>query len=357
MPGISSLRTRPVELAWGLFAGVCYAAMLLWPSEETVPFHLIWLSLTLVFGFRVWGRSRTLSVLVVVCGLTGAAISRDAMEGTQVWEELFEVPLMAAMFLAMVWHARRRKSATDDATGKAAELAGLLAQRERFLQEVSHELRTPVTIARGHLEVLQRSGRPDAEVTVALDELARVQRIVEGLLLLARAEATGLSPVEEIELEPFLEDVFARWSEVAPRVWRLGWIHPGRLPIAADAVRIALDALLENAVQHTGPHDVIELGAGAEAGGVAITVADEGSGIPPAALDGIFQRFARAEDDRGRHPDGLGLGLTIVATIAKAHGGRCTVRSSPRGSTFTLLLPSFTPGATVPGEREPAVSR
>jgi len=364
MPGIAFLRRRQVELAWGLFAAACFAAMLVLPEQETVPFHFIWVSLTLVYGFRVWAPGATLAVLSAVCLLTGTAILDDALKGTQLWGELFEVPLMSAMFLAMVWHARRRQTATADAARKAQELAELLTQQERFLHDVSHELRTPVTIARGHLEVLQRTHASGAEVAIALDELERMQRIVERLLLLARAEASGLSPIEHIELEPFLEEVFMRWSEVAPRVWRLGRLAPGRLVTDSDALRIALDALIENAVQHTHADDVIELSARAGAEEVAIAVRDEGSGIPPPALDDIFERFSRTDADRARRHGGVGLGLAIVDAIVSAQGGHCAVSSSTGGSTFTLVLPGFAPGVThpeppsvVPGWRDATVER
>jgi signal transduction histidine kinase len=73
-------------------------------------------------------------------------------------------------------------------------------------------------------------------------------------------------------------------------------------------------------------------------------VADEGCGIPPEAIGTIFERFARADPSRSRGREGVGLGLAIVDAIARAHGGRCIVTSSPAGSTFTLELPGFTPG-------------
>ena len=109
-----------------------------------------------------------------------------------------------------------------------------------------------------------------------------------------------------------------------------------------DALRIALDALVENAVAHTEPTDAIELRARAVPGQVAIDVADEGCGIPPEALGRIFERFARVDASRTRGREGVGLGLAIVDATVKAHGGRCTVESSPAGTTFTLVLPGFT---------------
>ena len=120
--------------------------------------------------------------------MTGFSIGLDAFHGVQLWGELFEVPLMAAMFLAMVWHARRRVEAQRIAEGRAEEHRSLLESQERFIHDASHELRTPVTIARGHLELLQSAIRDPPEVEVALDELGRMDAIVARLLVLAVAD-------------------------------------------------------------------------------------------------------------------------------------------------------------------------
>jgi signal transduction histidine kinase len=209
------------------------------------------------------------------------------------------------------------------------------------LNDASHELRTPVAIARGQLELLERGGIRSTEIEIALAELARIERLVERLLLLAKAGQDDFVAFEPVELEPFLEDVFVRWSDVAPRPWRLGAIDVGTLRADPETLRIALDALLENAVKYTEPREAIELSARADGYMVEIAVADGGAGIPAQALDRIFERFARADAARTRDRGGVGLGLAIVDAIAKAHGGRCTVRSSEQGSTFVLRLPGF----------------
>ena len=122
---IAWLRSRSVEVAWGVFAAANYVAMLAWPSWETIPFHFVWISLTLVYGFRVWRMGATAIVLAAVIVATGASILADAFAGTELWGELFEVPLMSAMFLAMVWHARRRVAAMQRgaAAGRQPRLA------------------------------------------------------------------------------------------------------------------------------------------------------------------------------------------------------------------------------------------
>jgi signal transduction histidine kinase len=317
--------------------------MFVWQSWETVPFHFIWVSLTLLYGFRVWRMSPMLGVLAAVVGTTGTLIVWDIHMGNQQWGELTEVPLMSAMFLAMVWHARRRQQALREVEAQAEARAALLASQERFLHDVSHELRTPVTIARGHLEVLRRSGTSAGEIDVALDELGRIERIVEQLLLLAKADRPDFLVRTDIDLEAFLEDVFMRFAEVAPRRWRLGDLAAGTLVADAEQLRIALDALLENAVKHTESGDPIEIRSRRSANGVSIQVDDGGSGIPDAVLGRIFERFGRADPARNRSVGGVGLGLSIADAIARAHGGTCSVSTNGRGSTFALSLPGFRP--------------
>jgi signal transduction histidine kinase len=338
MRAIGWLRRNQVEAAWAVFAAANWVAMVHWPSWETIPFHFVWISLTLVYGFRVWSSRTTYAVLAVVIAATGASILGDAFDGLQLWGELFEVPLMSAMFLAMVWHARRRQAVLAELQGVAEMRQSLLERQERFLHDASHELRTPVTIARGHLELLQRE-QPDApELDVALDELGRIERIVERLLMLAKAEWQGFVH-EEIDVEAFLSDVFMRWSEVAQRAWRLEVDLVGRLQADPDGLREALDALLENAVKYTEPGDMITLAARAEGTGVLIEVSDSGCGVPREALPRIFDRWARADSARTRERGGAGLGLAIVSAVARAHGGRCSVHPLEQGTAFRLHLP------------------
>ena len=340
---LGALRRYGVELAWALFAAANFGAMIFWPRWETIPFHFVWISLTLLYGFRVWQMRSTLIVLICVMTATAASIGVDAFHGLQLWGELFEVPLMAAMFLAMVWHARRRVEAQRIAEQRADEGRSLLERQERFIHDVSHELRTPMTIARGHLELLRGQSPESPELWVALDELGRMDGIVERLLVLARAGQPDFVLRSEIDLEALLEDVFMRWSELAPRAWRLGPIVSGRLEADPERLRTALEALIENAVKYTRPHDAIEIRARRVSRHVLIEVEDEGCGVSKEALSRIFDRFARADSARTRAAGGVGLGLAIADAIAKAHGGSCHVTSTGDGSIFSLRLPGLLP--------------
>ena len=341
MPAIGSRSPSPVELGWLALSLGCLALMIASPAWETIPFHIIWISLTVLYGFRVWSPMVTGLVLGAVVISTGASILSDAFDGLQLWGELFEVPLMSAMFLAMVWHARRRAQALTTVEALAEERAALLERDERLLHNVSHELRTPVTIARGHLELLERRlGEEPSELQVAFDELAHMEKIVERILLLARVEQPEWIERRQIPLVAFLEDVFMRWADVAPRAWRLGAIVDVVLDADETWLRAALDAILENAVHHTEPYAVIELSARGDIDDVVITITDDGPGIPEGSLEQIFERFARTDDPGARREGGAGLGLAIVDAIARAHNGSCSARNvEGAGASLELRLP------------------
>ena len=196
----------------------------------------------------------TLIVLVFVMAITGVSIGLDAFDGIQLWGELFEVPLMAAMFLAMVWHARRRVDALRIAEGRAEERRSLLERQERFVHDASHELRTPVTIARGHLELLRARSRPErAELEVALDELGRIDAIIERLLVLARRRPARLRAHADDRARAVPRGrLHALGGRRAARVAARRRWPPGTLHVDADrAARRAGRAARERGQVHT----------------------------------------------------------------------------------------------------------
>jgi signal transduction histidine kinase len=339
MPATGWLRRSWVELAWGAFALASLGAMVAWPDLLRLEFYLIWISLTLVYGFRLWTTAATAVVLALLSTAMIGVFFADGFGGDELWGRVVAVPCLAVMFATTAWHAHRR-AAAQHAAERVAEARASLVERERqFLYDASHELRTPITIARGHLELLRWEEPDSPELEVALDELARMEGILERLLLLARAEQPDFLVPADVDLEVFLEDVFMRWSEVASRPWRLEIDVGGIVRVDAEALRSALDALLENAVKYTEPSESIRLRAWGAGGEIVIEVVDEGRGVPPEAVDRIFDRFARADGARTREKGGAGLGLALVAAVAKAHGGSCTVEPRMRGTAFALHLP------------------
>ena len=314
--------------------------MLVFATWETVPFHFIWVSLTILYGFRVWSMTPTVWVLGAIILVTGVVLIVDISRGTQPLDEVTEVPLMAAMFLVMVWHARRRLAVTEEIRRVSEANLRLLERERQFIQNASHELRTPITIAIGHAELLHQAKDPGTiaeDALVVIQELMRLRRLAERLLILAAAEDPDFLHKRPVEVEPMLVEAVHRWS-ATPRQWRLGATDEVVVDADADRLALAIDALVENAVKHTKPNDWIELSVRRNHG-VEIEVADSGSGIPTQDLERIFERFASAGASGSRDAGSLGLGLAIVKTVAEAHGGSVRVRSQVgKGSAFELVL-------------------
>ena len=335
-------RERWIDVAWVVFSLANLAAMLVIPTWETVPFHFIWVSLTVLYGFRVWRTRPTLTVLAAVMGLTGVFIGIDYSRGAQPLDEITEVPLMAAMFVAMVWHARRRLSAMEETERVSLENLRLLERERRFVQDASHELRTPITVALGHTELIQRRATDPTiveDVDVIADELARLRRLVDGLLLLAGTDDPQQLHLVPVDVGEIVADAVRRWA-ATPRRWVLGAAEEAVVLADRDRLAVAFDALIENAVQHTREQDTIEVGVRRRDGTAVVSFRDTGTGIPTEDLDRIFDRFARADPGRSRHTGGFGLGLSIVRAIVEAHLGTVHVTSQVDvGTTFEIDLP------------------
>jgi signal transduction histidine kinase len=338
-----------VDIAWVGFVALNLAAMRLFPEWQTVPFLAIWVSLTVIYGFRLWRLQPTILTLAAVTVATGGIIGVQVLKGAQDADYLAEVPLIALMFLVMVWHGRRRLAATeerlaamDEVQRVSQENLRLLKQQRRFLQDASHELGTPITVALGHAELIERAVTNTAvaeDAHVVTDELMRLRRLATRMLLLASAGTPDFLHLEPVPLESVAVDALDRWGHT-PRRWRLTATTEATALVDRDRLALALDALLENAIAHTAADDLIELGARRENGHVILSVGDSGCGIPAADLERIFLRFTRADQNRTREDGGFGLGLAIVQAIAEAHHGSARVSSTPgQGSVFEVLLP------------------
>jgi signal transduction histidine kinase len=329
--GLRRLRPVAPDIAWAAFAGLNLAAMRLFPAWQTVPFLAIWVSLTVIYGFRLWRLQPTILTWAAVTLATGGIIGVQVLKGQQDADYLAEVPLIALMFLVMVWHGRRRLAATQERLTAmeqvqrvSQENLRLLERQRQFLVDASHELGTPITVALGHAELIEQTATDQgvaADARVVTGELARLRRLTNRLLLLASAGTPG-------------------FLQVAPH-WRLGEAAEATVSGDADRLVVALDALLENAVAHTEPGDRIEVSVRLEDSNAVIAVADSGCGIPADDLDHIFGRFTRAEPYLSREAGGFGLGLPIVQAIAEAHHGSVRVRStSGQGATFEMVIPA-----------------
>jgi signal transduction histidine kinase len=338
----SKLRRYRPEIMWALFAAANVEVMFMLDHWQTVPFHFIWVSLTILYGFRLWKPWPTAIVLAAVMVTTGAALAHAAFSHHHGVDEMTEVPLMAAMFLAMVWHARRRQVAVD-------ALAEASAREREFARDASHELRTPITIARGHAELVRDAVtgfEEERDVDVVLDELDRLAAITARLLTLAAAEQRRALVLEPIDVRALVLQTLNRWSATADRDWGCGTRVAGTVNADAGRLATALDALIENAVAATADGDPITLTCRAAGETLQIEVRDGGRGIAAADLDRVFERFARVVPADAAAAEGTGLGLAIVKAIAEAHGGSVAVTSEPgEGTAFVLSLPGFSPAS------------
>jgi two-component system OmpR family sensor kinase len=162
--GLGWLRSSWVDIVWAVFVGVNLLGMREMGAWSTVPFLVIWVSLTLVYGFRMWRLQPAILTVAVVTLATGGIIVAQVVDGQQEADYLVEVPLVALMFLAMVWHGRRRQAALlerlaalEEVQRVSRENLRLLEQQQLFLLDASHELGTPITVALGHAELIEQS--------------------------------------------------------------------------------------------------------------------------------------------------------------------------------------------------------
>ena len=342
-------RAYRLDIIWVTFVGINLAAMRLLPAWQTVPFLAIWVSLTAIYGLRLWRLQPTILTVAAVTLATGGIVVVQVLKGQQDADYLAEVPLIALMFLVMVWHGQRRVAAMQERLAAmevvqhvSQENLRLLEEQQRFLQDASHELGTPITVALGHAELMERAATDTVladDARVVAGELRRLGRMASRILLLASAGSPGFLRPEPVTVESVLGGALERWGYL-PRQWRLGPVTDVTVVADRDRIALALDALLENAIAHTASGSQIEVSARREDGHVVLMVADSGTGIAPADLDRIFQRFARANPQRSSEAGGFGLGLAIVQAIATAHHGSVQVQSTPgRGSSFELVLP------------------
>jgi len=229
------------------------------------------------------------------------------------------------------------------------------ARLRAFLSDASHELRTPLASIRGYAELFRMGATSDPEdmersMRRIEAEATRMGVLVEDLLTLARLDEIPEVEKAAVDLGRLVADAADDARAVAPdRAVRVEVREPAIVLGDANGLRQVVLNLVRNALVHTPPGTPLELSAGAAAPGtVEVVVRDHGPGLPTDDPDALFQRFWRAEHDRGRERGkaGAGLGLAIVAALAAAHGGRVTAENAPGGGArFTVTLPGAGDGA------------
>ncbi len=212
--------------------------------------------------------------------------------------------------------------------------------QRRLLDDVRHELKTPITIIRAHLEVMNPEDSDDVSTTrdLGIAELDRMTRLIGDIDLLAAVEGDQFV-MRDVDLAALTDRIAELVTVIRGHEWSIE--QSAAAVIHGDGERLmqAWLQLVDNAAKHTPLDSPIELGSAVHPGGARLWVRDHGPGIPPAMRHRIFRRFDRGSGKRT--VGGSGLGLAIVDTIAKAHGGYCTVADTPGGGvTFTLEIPT-----------------
>ncbi|NTU59934.1 MAG: heavy metal sensor histidine kinase [Deltaproteobacteria bacterium] len=316
-----------VQVATSLAAAADTLRQVLWILSAGIPTLLL---LTLIGGWVLSARAlRPLDSVVEALRALDAQhldVRLPAEEGTQEVKELAE-------------NVNALLERLEDAFRKVTQ----------FTADASHELRTPLTVLRGEAEVVLRHPRTSEEyqavIASSLEEIHRMGRIVEDLLLLAKGDL-GEAPIEKmpVSLDALLQEMAAHAEMLAEAQGLTFTLAEGPpVTISADPIKLRqlFWNLLDNAMKYTPPGGRVFLShTRPEPGWVRVTVKDTGVGIPAEDQERIFERFYRVDKHRARAQGGSGLGLAICRWIASAHGGRIEVRSKPGvGSSFLVYLP------------------
>jgi len=301
----------------------------------------------------LWRYAQTLLVLVplglLLAAAGGFAIARVALRRVD------EMTRTARRITAEDLSQRIPVRGTADELDRLAEtLNGMLVRLEstmvqlrRFTADAAHELRTPLTVLKGGIEVALRAERSGDEyrsvLASSLEEVERVSRLAEDLLLLSRLTAGVEGERTRVDLEPIVLEVFDLGSRLARETGvslRLAGAEPAAVIGQPRSLWRALMNLVDNAVKYTPAGGKLELTLTRRDGRAELSVQDTGPGIDPAQLGRIFQPFVRLDDARARVQGGAGLGLAIARSIVVAHGGVLDVESTPgAGSRFIIRLP------------------
>jgi two-component system OmpR family sensor kinase len=231
-------------------------------------------------------------------------------------------------------------------------LAAAFETQRQFLDDTGHELRTPLTVLRGHLELLDPHDAHDVTETRALllDETERMSRIVEDLVLLAKADRPDFVRPGEVDLGRLTDDLLDKARALGDRRWRVD--ARSERTVRGDEQRLtqAVLQLADNAVKYTATGTTVAVGSAVVGGRARLWLRDEGPGVPDGDHDRIFERFVRVDAS----PDvrGSGIGLAIVAAVAQGHGGDVTAGAGRPGAAPPGLRVELSWPAGAAGERD-----
>ncbi|PYR39070.1 MAG: hypothetical protein DMF93_14945 [Acidobacteria bacterium] len=290
-----------------------------------------------------------LPVIVVLAGVGGYVLARRALA------PIDHLAAESRRITAERLHERLSVSNAHDEIGTLAavindafaRLESSFDQLRRFTADASHELRTPLSVIRGIGELSLRETRTPAEYKEAmgsmLEEVDRLTRLIDTLLQLSRGDAgTVRLSRDVVDLGDLARDVASSLSVLAEeRRQRLDVASAANVRVLADrlVLRDAVTNLVDNAIKYSPEASTITIHVDGGPEQATMTVADEGSGIPPEHRDRIFDRFYRIDEGRAREMGGTGLGLAIAKWAVEANGGQIALEPTSKGSVFRISLP------------------
>ncbi len=221
-------------------------------------------------------------------------------------------------------------------------LASSSRRQKQFVSDASHELRNPIAASRAKLEVAlahPESGDWEKTAVAVLEEQERLEELVDSLLQLARLDESGRGAAEGVDIDDVL---FAEMARIGHSPIEVGEVEPTQVVGNRTQLTHAIRNLLENAIRHAEARIVVSLRR--EQDDAVLAVDDDGPGVPDGSRSVVFDRFVRLDESRHRERGGAGLGLAVVAAVAKAHNGSACVADSPLGGArFELRLPAGEP--------------
>lgn len=290
-----------------------------------------------------WVVHRSLQPLVEV-EETAASIAAGQLESrVPQGDPKTEVGQLSLALNGMLAQIQRAVASSE----ASAEKARLSEERMRqFITDASHELRTPLTTIRGFAELYRQGASTDVETSMSRieSESKRMAGLVEDLLLLAQLDAQRPLERKRVDLLGLASDAVHDAQSIAPaRAIVLQFVEgPGTPEVIGDEARLrqVLGNLVANALQHTPAGAQVTVRVGTAGGDAVLEVADQGPGMQPQDAERVFERFYRADASRTRASGGAGLGLSIVDSLVRAHGGRVSVTTAPgQGCRFRVVLP------------------
>jgi two-component system, OmpR family, phosphate regulon sensor histidine kinase PhoR len=304
-----------------------------------------------LFSLKIELRGKTIMEALRIHEL--AALVERAESDGQVLDYELKLPELNERWLqvnaAVIANSAGEREGTILVFHDLTRLRQLERTREEFVANVSHELRTPLSLIKGYVETLLDGARNDPEVAerflkIIEHNAQRLDLLIQDLLTISALEAGRIRlSLQPVALRALADKVFAdlKLPAAAKNIALVNALPEGTARADADRLEQVLANLVDNAIKYGRPQGTVTVGGKATGDGrMEIFVQDDGPGIPPEALDRVFERFYRVDKARSREQGGTGLGLSIVKHIVQSHGGRVWANSEPgRGATFFFTLP------------------